>query len=177
VTVDDIEGGRLATRFLLDRGHRAVAFVGDLDHQPLGFRSSQDRRLGYLDALADAGVERADEYIKSGPFGRESAHRLTRELLSLPHPPTAIFAASDVQAFGVLEAIRSDGLRVPEDVSVIGYDDIELAPYVGLTSVHQPLFESGQLGADLLMARLRQEEVEDVSLAVSVVERDTVAPL
>ncbi|MBK5269048.1 MAG: substrate-binding domain-containing protein, partial [Acidimicrobiia bacterium] len=66
---------------------------------------------------------------------------------------------------------------VPEDISVIGYDDIELAPYFGLTSVHQPLFESGQLGADLLMALLRQEEVEDVSLAVSVVERDTVARL
>lgn len=177
VTVDDIEGGRLATRFLLDRGHRAVAFVGDLEDQPLGFRSSQNRRLGYLDALANAGIERADEYVKSGPFGRASAHRLTRELLTLAHPPTAVFAASDVQAFGVLEAIRSDGLRVPEDVSVIGYDDIELAPYVGLTSVHQPLFESGQMGAGLLMARLRQEEVENVSLAVSVVERDTVAPL
>jgi LacI family transcriptional regulator len=177
VTVDDREGGRLATRFLLERGHRAIAFVGDADNQPLGFRSSRDRQSGYVDALAKAGIERADEYLKTGPFGRESAHQLTHELLSLPHPPTAIFAASDVQAFGVLEAIRSHSLRVPEDISVIGYDDIELAPYVGLTSVHQPLFESGQLGADLLKALLLRDDVEGVSLAVSVVERDTVAPL
>jgi LacI family transcriptional regulator len=175
VTVDDVAGGKLATQYLLDRGHRAIGFIGDDDdEQGLGFRSSTDRRLGYLQAMADFGLGVQPEYIKSGPFGREVAHRLTRELLSLEDRPTAIFAASDTQAFGVLESVAAHGLAVPEDVSVIGFDDVELAPYVGLTSVRQPLFESGKLGAAALLSLLDGADVDDVPLSLTVVERSTV---
>lgn len=174
VTIDDLAGGRLATQYLLDHGHRAIAFVGDDDVQPLGFRSSLDRRLGYVQALADAGIGVKPEYIKTGPFGRETAHRLTRELVSLTERPSAIFAASDTQAFGVLESIAAHDLLVPDHISVIGFDDVELAPYVGLTSVRQPLFESGKLGADALLGLLNGDTVEDIPLSLVVVERATV---
>lgn len=174
VTVDDVVGGRLATQYLLDHGHRTIAFLGDEEGQPLGFRSSTDRRLGYVQALADAGIGVRHEYIKTGLFGRATTHRMTRELLSLAERPTAIFAASDTQAFGVLESIAAHDLGVPDDISVIGFDDVELAPYVGLTSVRQPLFESGKLGADALLGLLNGDHVESIPLSLTVVERATV---
>ena len=83
---------------------------------------------------------------------------LTRQLLALRRPPTAIFAASDVQAFGVLDAAARAGLAVPGDLSVIGFDDIELAAAIGLTTVRQPLRESGRLGAQLLLRGARRRE-------------------
>ena len=175
VTIDNAEGGYQATKYLLDRGHRAIAFIGDSEVQPLGFTSSVSRQTGYLRALAEAGISPRYECVKTGSFGRASAHQMTQELLALATPPTAIFAASDTQAFGVLESIRAHGLRVPEDISVIGYDDIELAPYVGLTSVHQPLVESGKFGAEALLVSLEGAFVEDIDLATSIVERTSVA--
>ena len=95
--------------------------------------------------------------VRRGPFGRETAVELTRQLLALRRPPTAIFAASDVQAFGVLDAAARAGLSVPGDLSVIGFDDIELAAAIGLTTVRQPLRESGRVGAQLLLRALNGE--------------------
>ena len=97
--------------------------------------------------MGEAGVALPARYVRRGPYGRESALELTRELLALRRRPTAIFAASDVQAFGVLDAAARAGLSVPGDLSVIGFDDIELAAAIGLTTVRQPLRESGRLGA------------------------------
>ena len=95
------------------------------------------------------------ELRREGPHGRLVAHRLTRELLSLPDPPTAIFAASDTQALGVLEAASAEGLDVPGDLSVVGFDDLEVAAYVGLTTVRQPLEDSGRRGVERLVAAVR----------------------
>ncbi len=175
VTVDDVAGGYRATKYLLDRGHRSIAFIGDSEVSELGFTSSVSRRTGYLQALAEAGIAPRYECVRTGPFGRDSAHRMTGELLALAVPPTAIFAASDTQAFGVLESVKAHGLAVPDDVSVIGYDDVEMAPFFGLTSVHQPLMESGKLGAEALLAALEGALVEDIDLATSIVERTSVA--
>jgi DNA-binding LacI/PurR family transcriptional regulator len=104
--------------------------------------------------MGEAGVALPARYVRRGPYGRESALELARELLALRRRPTAIFAASDVQAFGVLDAAARAGLAVPDDLSVIGFDDIELAAAIGLTTVRQPLRESGRLGAHLLLAAL-----------------------
>ena len=86
--------------------------------------------------------------------GEETAHRLTEQLLALPEPPTAIFAMSDIQAVGCILAIREAGLRVPEDISVIGFDDVQLSRYIGLTTVRQHLEQSGYLGMQLLLDML-----------------------
>jgi LacI family transcriptional regulator len=158
VAIDDVAGGALAAGHLLDAGHDRIAFVGDVEDNPFAFASSQRRLEGMRRALREAGVALPAIYVRRGPFGRESALALTRELLALRRRPSAIFAASDVQAFGVLDAAARAGLAVPGDLSVIGFDDIELAAAIGLTTVRQPLRESGRLGARLLLRALDGEE-------------------
>jgi LacI family transcriptional regulator, galactose operon repressor len=176
VAIDDVEGGAIATDHLLEAGHARVAFVGDVKHASFGFDSSERRLEGFASALREAGVALPRGYVKRGPFGRESASRLARELLALGRRPTAIFAASDVQAFGVLDAAARAGLAVPEDLSVIGFDDIELAAAIGLTTVRQPLRESGQLGARLLLSALDGGAPTPPALPeLTVVTRRTVA--
>jgi DNA-binding LacI/PurR family transcriptional regulator len=158
VSIDDVYGGRLATDHLLGKGHRRIGFVGDVVPSPFGFTSSERRRNGYREALAAAGIEPDARLERHGGHQREDARALATPLLSLPDRPTAIFAASDVQAIGVLEAAAAAGLRVPGDLAVIGFDDIELADVVGLTTVRQPLRQSGIRGAELLLAAIEPGE-------------------
>jgi LacI family transcriptional regulator len=175
VVTDDVTGGRLATQHLVDLGHTAIAFVGDDPKNTFGFTSSAQREHGYASVLAEAGIDIRPELVRHGGHERLVAERLATELLTIPDPPSAIFASSDVQATGVLAAAAACGLRVPEDLSVIGFDDIELSTYIGLTTIRQPLFESGQLGARLLLAAVAGEApppVEQV-LPLTLVERTT----
>jgi len=151
IYTDDVEGGRLATRYLLELGHRRIAFVGDFIDNPFGFTSSAHRCAGFQDTMRRAGLDVPPVYVKEGEHSREVAVRMAAELLALAEPPTAIFAASDTQAFGVLEAAAGAGVDVPGQLSVMGFDDIEVAAYVGLTTVRQPLRYSGARGARLLL--------------------------
>ena len=176
VHTDDFAGGRLATEHLLRLGHRRIAFLGDFEHNHHGFTSSARRREGYEHALAAAGVRADPRLVRRGPHGREAAAALTRELLTSRAPPSAIFAASDTQAVGVLEAADALGAAVPDDLSVVGYDDIELARYAGLTTVAQPLEESGAHGAELLLGALEGAPVGGRELAVQLVVRQTTGP-
>ena len=177
VGIDDVGGGAMATRHLLDAGHRDIAFVGDVEENPFGFASSERRLDGFRAALEEADVPLPAAYVRRGPFGRATAGRLTRQLLALRRRPTAIFAASDVQAFGVLDAAARAGLTVPDDLSVIGFDDIELADAIGLTTVRQPLRESGRAGATLLLQSLNGGPPESPPALpdLTVVRRRTVA--
>jgi LacI family transcriptional regulator/LacI family repressor for deo operon, udp, cdd, tsx, nupC, and nupG len=154
VAIDDVRGGELAAEHLLERGHRRIGFVGDLAANPFGFTSSERRRRGYRLALQRAGIVHDDALERLGRHGRDEARTLATGLLTLPERPTAVFAASDTQAVGVLEAAAALGLGVPDDVAVIGFDDIEVAGLLGLTTVRQPLRESGARGADLLLAAI-----------------------
>ena len=180
VAIDDVAGGAMAAGHLLAAGHRDIAFVGDVENNPR-FASSQRRLEGMREVMSEAGVALPARYVRRGPYGRETALELTRELLALRRRPTAIFAASDVQAFGVLDAAARAGLSVPGDLSVIGFDDIELAAAIGLTTVRQPLRESGRLGAQLLLAALDAEGTSSADApppalpALEVVVRRTVS--
>ena len=178
LVTDDVRGGTLASRHLLDLGHERIAFVGDASEPGLGFVSSARRFTGYCEALRAAGVPVRRALRREGPHGRVVAHRLTRELLSLPDPPTAIFAASDTQALGVLEAARFEGFDVPGDLSVVGFDDLEVAAYVGLTTVRQPLEESGRRGVARLVAALDDGDAEpyEERLELRLEVRRTTAP-
>jgi LacI family transcriptional regulator len=151
VHTDDVEGGTVATRHLLELGHRRIAFVGDFIDNPYGFTSSAYRCAGFEQTMRRAGLPVPIYYVKEGEHSREIALRLASELLALPEPPTAIFAASDTQAVGVLEAAARAGVDVPGQLSVLGFDDIGMAAYVGLTTVRQPLEYSGARGAQLLL--------------------------
>ncbi len=172
--VDDAAGGRLATQHLLDLGHTRIGFIGDVPANPFNFRSSRDRQRGYGEALDAAGIPQRAAYCAVGQHGRRPARALAGEMLALSERPTAIFAASDTQAVGVLEAARSLNLRVPEDLSVVGYDDIELADIMQLTTVRQMLFESGQRGVEILLEALREPQMaivhEELSLELVVRE-------
>jgi len=178
VVGDDAGGGALAARHLLDLGHTAIGFVGDALHDPFGFTSSHDREQGLTDELARAGISIPDPWVGHGAHGRYEARDLARRMLTAERRPTAIFTASDTQALGVIAAARELGLHVPDDLSVIGYDDIEAADYVGLTTVRQQLFESGRRGAEVLLAEIgsRSEEPPVVHLAPELVVRATTAP-
>ena len=177
IHIDDREGGRIATEYLLSLGHRRIAFVGDDDALGFGFTSSDDRRSGYRSALEEAGVPVDERYVRVGAPSRQAAHRLTDDLLDMADPPTAVFAASDLQAFGVVEAARERGLDVPGDISVMGFDDIDAAVYLGLTTISQPLFDSGHLAAEMLLSALAGKEVPSgVELPVELVVRKTTGP-
>lgn len=175
---DDVAGGALAARHLVDLGHRQVAFIGDAVADPFGFTSSADREIGFRRELATAGIELPAGRIGHGAHGRYEARDLARRMLVDDKRPTAIFAASDTQALGILAAANEAGLNVPEDISVIGYDDIEAADYVGLTTVRQGLFESGRLGAELLLTEIEQrsDSAPVAFLTPELVVRGTTAP-
>jgi DNA-binding LacI/PurR family transcriptional regulator len=148
-------GGLAATEHLLQLGHRRI---GTITGSP-AVLCSQARLDGYRAALERAGIALDPELIRTGDFHYESALTAASAMLRLPERPTAIFAASDVQAMGVYEAARQNGLRLPEDLSVVGFDDIPMAQWVSppLTTLRQPLAEMATLatrtllGADSMM--------------------------
>jgi DNA-binding LacI/PurR family transcriptional regulator len=154
VLIDDVRGGRLATEHLIGLGHRRIGFIGDIPQPGFNFTSGSDRFAGYCQALDAAGLAFRPDYHLDGVFGQKVARDLALGMLSLPERPTAIFASNDTQALGVLEAARDLGLDVPGDLSVVGYDDIEISEFLGLTTVRQRLFESGQHGVGALLGRI-----------------------
>lgn len=158
LAIDNALGGYLATRHLLDLGHRRIAYVGDDYPDDYDFPTSRDRQAGYEQALREAHIEPISNYIRLGLHGRDVARKLALELLALPKPPTAIFAMSDVQALGCITAAREMGLRVPEDVSVIGFDDIEISEYAGLTTIRQHLETSGYMGMKHLLRQVANRQ-------------------
>ena len=153
VAEDSIQGGDDATQHLIDLGHERITYISDILNDPLVHMSnaSRNRLIGYRRALDRAGIKFRPESHRSCYQDRPTTRQLAREILAAPNRPTALFAASDTQALGILEAARDLNLRVPEDVSVVGYDDIELAEYAGLTTMRQSLFESGKRGAELML--------------------------
>lgn len=178
VTVDDIAGGKAVAEYLLELGHTRIGFIGDPSDNAFNFTSSRDRAFGYRRALEAAGIPYRTEYYEENPYGRREARESAKKMLTLPERPTAIFASSDVQAVGVLEAARELGLRVPQDLSVVGYDDVEVAEILGLTTMRQMLFESGQRGVELLLETLEKPETRPVYqvLPTELVIRDTTGP-
>ena len=161
--IDDVAGGRLATGHLIALGHRRIGFVGDMPFSRppagLGFTSSANRLRGYKQALAAAGIRVEPGLIRRGPHDAATAAEHAARLLKSPDPPSAIFAASDTQAIGVLAAADRLGVAIPERLSVVGFDDIESAAFLDLSTVRQPLALSGAEGARRLCALLRGERV------------------
>jgi LacI family transcriptional regulator len=176
ISIDDVEGGRMAAEHLLALGHRRIAFLGDEEANLFGFDSSAHRREGFEAAMAAAGVSVPPEWIVRRPHGRDAARVAAAELLAQSPRPTAVFATSDVQAIGVLEAAQAAGVPVPEQLSVIGFDNVEAAGYTGLTTVAQPLEEIGSLGAGLLLRAVSGEPVTGRRMPLEIVARSSTAP-
>lgn len=176
--VDDVTASQHAVEHLLALGHQKIAYVGDYLDDPFGTYFSRNRYQGYCQALAKAGLPILSEYRRLGWHDRNEAREMTLELLQLPDPPTAIFTFSDEQALGVLEAARDQGLNVPGNLSVVGYDDIRLAEFAQLTTVRQNLFESGVQGVELLLNLIEfpQETPSRIQISTELVIRKTTAP-
>ena len=166
----------MAAEYLLELGHRRIGFLGDEEANLFGFDSSAHRREGFEAALAAAGATPPPEWVLRRPHGRDEARVAAAAMLAQDDRPTAVFATSDVQAIGVLEAAHDTGLPVPDELSVIGFDNVEAAGYTGLTTVAQPLEEIGRLGADLLLRALSGEAVQSRRMPLEIVARSTTAP-
>lgn len=174
VIIDNFAGGYQATSHLIDLGHRKIGYVSAYLESQMGHCLS-----GCQQAMADAGIAFRPEYYLEGTNGRVEAQRIIHELLSLSDPPTAIFAFSGTQAMAILQAARDLERTVPDKLSVIGFDDIEAAEYLQLTTIHQPLFTSGVVATKWLLAQIRQEaeSPEEILLPTQLIIRNTTGRL
>ena len=177
VTIDDVAGAETAVNHLIGLGHRAIAMV-TLDREfSINFRPPYLRSAGYHKALAAAGIEARPEFEVDGHSTIEGGEQAAAQLLSRPDRPTAIFVQSDEMAMGVLHTIRRAGLRCPEDISVIGFDDHELARVFDLTTVAQPAMRQGELLARQVLDQvLHGTPPSTTQLPTQLVIRGTTAP-
>jgi DNA-binding LacI/PurR family transcriptional regulator len=175
VRIDDALGGALVAGHFCSIGRSRPAFVGDANVPEYALGSSDVRLEGFRAGLAKRGVDLPERYVARGPHGLENARQSATILLDLPLPPDAVFAASDTQAMGVLQAAREHGLRVPDQLAVVGFDDIDVADYIGLTTVRQSLEESGRVAVDLLLSQLADASrpARDVWLPLTLIKRQT----
>lgn len=169
-------GGLAAVRHLLELGHRRIGVIGG----PVAMLCSRARISGYSAALASAGVEVDPALIRNGNFHHVGGYQAARELFELSEPPTAIFAGSDEQAFGVAEAARVTGRHIPEDLSIVGFDDLPISRWVSpaLTTVRQPLAEMGRTAAEMLLTMIERREPSgrQVELATELIVRSSTGP-
>jgi len=177
VMSDNVDGGHRATAHLVQLGHRRIATIcGRLDTRP-----GVDRLRGYRDGLAEGALGYRDEYVRGGDFYVESGRAAAHELLALDEPPTAIFAAADLMAAGVLQAAAERGLSVPGDLSIVGFDDIMHAAHLGpgLTTIRQDKTGLGTTAGQAILAAVAGEDggsPEPATLPVSLVQRGTTGP-
>jgi LacI family transcriptional regulator len=169
-------GGRAATQHLLSLGHRRIGAITGVAE----WLASTERLTGYRAALASSGALADRGLVIESDWTIEGGESAAATLLELPEPPTAIFAFNDNMAVGTLRAARVRGVRVPEDLSVVGFDDSEQAAIVtpALTTVRQPLAEMGRMAVSLLLRLLENQRVEglNVELQTRLVVRDSTAP-
>jgi len=175
VEIDDVMGGRMAAKYLLGKGHRRIAFLGDTDLPEYSLHPVSQRLVGFRQALKEADVELPDVLVRLAPYSQEQTRQVASELINLPQPPTAIFAATDFQALGVLKAARHLKIQIPEQLAVIGFDDLDLAEYADLTTIRQHLDESGRLAVEILLAHLESPSrpPQHVKIPLNIVERET----
>jgi LacI family transcriptional regulator len=169
------QGGYNATEYLISLGHRRIGFItGSMD---LG--CAVDRLAGYRSALRTNHIPEVHELVYEGDFNQPEGYTGALALLDLPEPPTAIFASNDVMAYGVLDAVRNRGLRIPDDISVVGFDDIPQSSLVrpSLTTVNQPLEKMGRVAAQMLLDMLKnpEKEADRIELPTQLVVRDSCA--
>ena len=182
VRIDDNETARIAMQHLLDLGHRRIGYIGGSLEEQLDFAAPLDRLHGYRAAMDCAGIEVVPSWEVIGDFTVRGGLAAMRLLLEREPRPTAVFAASDEMAVGAVHAAREAGLRVPEDISVIGIDDHDMAEFFELSTVAQPVHEQGQLAARLLLDALaavdgdRPAEPPALTVPTRLIVRHTTAP-
>ncbi|RFU64422.1 LacI family transcriptional regulator [Peribacillus saganii] len=158
VSIDNISSARKAADYLIGLGHKRIAHISG----PLGVVVGRDRLRGFQQAMIQNGLTVEPFLVQEGDFTFESGFNLMMKFLALEHPPTAVFAANDEMAIGAVKAIKSKRLKVPEDISVVGFDDIKFASVFepAITTIAQPTFELGKIAMELLLKLMNNDELE-----------------
>jgi LacI family transcriptional regulator len=176
VIATNLQGAYDATSYLINLGHERIGIITGF----MEIAAAINRLEGYKAALSDHDVAYDRSLVFEGDFFQLDGFDGANTLLNLPHPPTAILASNDVAAFGAMDAIRTHGLRIPEDISIIGFDDIPQAQYSvpKLTTVRQPLEQMGRTGAQMLLKRILNPDlpVERLEVATELIIRDSCQP-
>jgi LacI family transcriptional regulator len=176
ILIDDQHGGSLAAEHLIKKGHKTFAFIGDIEPpEKFSIHPVRSRLTGFKKVLQDAGFTLSKSYIRSSPYTQIESRQVAYELLQLSKPPTAIFAASDFQALAVMKVARQLGIKIPDDVALVGFDDIDVAEHVDLTTISQHLDESGRLAAEILLSRINESgrPLQHINLPLNLIARAT----
>jgi len=165
VDVDNVRGAMKAVDHLLSLGYRRI---GTITNAPLAYAASRQRLQGYRRALERADLSCEEAWIRQGNFDEESGYAAIKELLALDRPPRAVFIASDMVAMGALRALHEEGVHVPRQVAVVGFDDITAARFItpGLTTVHVPTFGLGWSAAELLIRIIKGERPKETQVVL-----------
>lgn len=155
VDIDNTVGGELAANHLLEQGYNNIAFIGGTKDEPVSF----SRLLGYKKVLDKLDIRENQGYIKGGLGTEADGYRLMRDLLSMDNPPDAVICINNYTAFGVLKAVKEKGLRIPEDIGILTFDNFPLAPYMDppLTCLKINTFELGKVAGEILMDKLKNK--------------------
>ena len=170
ITIENKEGALIATRHLVKLGHKKLGMInGNLNSVPAKIRLD-----GFKEALAESYIITDERFIISANgslnsefqyndgFNKAAGYNAMKRLLEFESErPTGVFISSDIQAVGAIKAIREKGLRIPDDMAIVGFDDIELSEYLGLTTLHQPMFEMGTLAANRLTSKISGTNSKD----------------
>ncbi|MDW6004273.1 HTH-type transcriptional repressor PurR [Vibrio mangrovi] len=171
------EGGYLATRYLLDKGHRHIACLSG----HLSKAACQERIQGFRRAMAEANLTPNEDWILEGNFECDTAVLAADKIIAMDEQPTAVFCFNDTMALGLMSRLQQRGIKVPEDISVIGYDNIEISEYFSppLTTIHQPKRRVGKNAFEILLERIKNKEHDRRTFEMhpEIVERDTVKDL
>jgi LacI family transcriptional regulator len=176
IEIDDAHGGQIAARHLIEKGHKRVAFLGDIEPpEKYAIHPVKSRYQGFKKILDEAGIPLPKKYVMPAAYTQKSTQQAARELLNLPQRPSAIFAASDIQAISVMKVARQLKFRIPDDVAVIGFDDIDIADYMDLTTIRQNLDESGRLAVEILLSHIVESNRthQHIKIPLALIERQT----
>lgn len=173
IFLNDVTGAKMAVEYLIQLGHRRIAFIdGEKNSQ-----AATNRLIGVKKAMQNNNIKLKTDLLKFSKFKIEDGYQSMKEILELPHKkwPTALFAASDNQAIGALQLMEEMGLKAPDDIAVIGYDNIELAKYLKLTTISQPMYQLGYLAIEVLLKAINGElkETYHKELELKLVKRET----
>lgn len=171
VTIDNVMSAREATQHLVELGHKYIAHISGSFY----YKTARDRLCGFQQCIYENNLPYDDVYILEGNYTKESGYKQMKALLDKSPRPTAVFVANDLMALGCYEAIFDAGLSVPEHISVVGHDDIELSSIVrpGLTTVMQPKYELGQVAADVLIRKIEEKKDDENTEHIGSVILDT----
>lgn len=173
VVPDDVYGASIAVEHLVKLGHRAIAYING----PESWHSAKERLEGYKNTLKKYEIDFVQDWVMPGDWEVEGGYKGAQQLLQLSNRPTAIFAANDLMALGAIYAVQDAGLRVPQDIAIVGYDNREFSWIVrpNITTVEMPVYEMGRIAADILLQQIadRTRENEEVKVRGELIIRDT----